>query len=131
MAILGVGTDLLSVHRIRKLVEMYGDRFALRVLGHEELLEYSRRISANFLQGVRYLAKRFCAKEAVGKALGVGIRVPISFHAIQVLNDISGKPKLVPSAVLSEYLNYNKISLEISLSDESDYVLAFVIAETQ
>ena len=81
--IYGIGTDIVLLERIDALFRRYGDRFARRILGPDELLEFERRRSRGAADGiagtdraVRYLAKRFAGKEAFSKALGLGLRGP-------------------------------------------------------
>ena len=76
------------------------------------------------------LAKRFAAKEALGKALGTGVREPILLPAIAVIHDALGKPAFEYSPVLAAYLAAKGLTAHLSLSDESDSALAFVILET-
>ena len=74
-------------------------------------------------------AKRFAAKEAFSKALGTGFRPPMSWHGLQVMNDEQGKPVAVAGGELRDYLEAHQLQAHISLSDEADYAVAFVILE--
>jgi holo-[acyl-carrier protein] synthase len=132
--IYGVGTDIVIVARIESLLARYGDRFARRVLGPDELAEFMRRRSrgdhgAGY--AARYLAKRFAAKEAFGKALGLGIRAPMTLLSLQVLNDARGRPVARPRKALAQYVAERGLVAHVSLSDEIDSAVAFVIIETQ
>ncbi|MBV8635156.1 MAG: holo-ACP synthase [Burkholderiaceae bacterium] len=118
----GIGTDIVQVARIATK----GDRLAEKVLGPDELLVYRERSAKVAERGARYLAARFAAKEAFSKALGTGFRPPMSWHGLQVLNDELGKPVAVFSGELQTYLEANQLQAHISLSDEADYVVAFV-----
>ncbi len=130
--IYGIGTDIVLVERIVALLHRYGERFARRVLGPDELLEFQRRQSRGehgAAYSARYLAKRFAAKEAFGKALGLGLRAPMSLLALQVLNDAHGKPVALPRKALAGYMAERGLTAHVSLSDEVDSALAFVILE--
>lgn len=131
--IYGIGTDIVRIDRIRALVERYGGRFARRVLGPDELAEYRRRLTRGAHgpgYSTRYLAKRFAAKEAFSKALGLGFRGPMTLLSLQVLNDPRGKPVAVPRKALEPYLAQRGLRAQVSISDEIDSALAFVILES-
>ena len=130
--IYGIGTDVVLVRRIEGLLARYGERFARRVLGPDELDEFHRRASRGSHGGgysARYLAKRFAAKEAFSKALGLGLRGPMTLLSLQVLNDGRGKPVPVARKALAGYLKDHDLVAHVSLSDEIDSVIAFVIIE--
>ena len=123
----GVGTDLVSVKRIEDALFRYGDRFLHRILGESEVAEY-----AQSNQPARFLAKRFAAKEAFSKAWGTGIGEAVGWHDVSVVHDARGKPMLAPSAALAEkFLQENIVAAHISLSDEDDHAMAFVVLEKQ
>jgi len=134
--IYGIGTDIVLLGRIEALFQRYGDRFARRILGPEELLEFTRRRSRGAADGVagndravRYLAKRFAGKEAFSKALGLGLRGPMTLLSLQILNDRRGKPYAVARKALAPYLEELGVTAHVSLSDEQASALAFVILE--
>jgi holo-[acyl-carrier protein] synthase len=131
--IYGIGTDIVLIQRIQDLLERWGDKFARRVLGPDELLEFERR-RAKAPHGpgysARYLAKRFAAKEAFSKALGLGLRGPMTLQSLQVLNDKKGKPVAYARKELLPYCEQLGLSWHVSLSDEVDSALAFVVIET-
>jgi holo-[acyl-carrier protein] synthase len=77
----------------------------------------------------RFLAKRFAAKEALGKALGTGVRAPVLLPDIAVTHDELGKPDFVFSAPLAAHLAQRGLAAHLSISDEQDYAVAFVILE--
>ena len=121
----GVGTDLVSVKRIEDALFRFGDRFLHRVLSEREVTEY-----AQSSQPARFLAKRFAAKEAFSKAWGTGIGEAIGWHDVSVAHDGRGKPLIAPSAALLEkFVKENIVAAHISLSDENDHALAFVVLE--
>jgi holo-[acyl-carrier protein] synthase len=130
--IYGIGTDIVLIKRIRDLLARYGDRFARRVLGPDELVEYLRRGSrgtAGADRAARYIAKRFAAKEAFSKALGLGLRGPMTLLSLQVLNDRRGKPIAVARKALEPYLRERGLTAHVSISDELDSAVAFVVLE--
>jgi holo-[acyl-carrier protein] synthase len=130
--IYGVGTDIVVISRIRDLVARWGDRFPRRVLGPDELREYRRRHSRGTPgpeRAVRYLAKRFAAKEAFSKAIGLGLRGPMTLLSLQVLNDPRGRPVAVPRNALVNWLEERGLVVHVSISDEVDSALAFVVVE--
>ena len=123
--IYGIGTDIVSLKRIIRLNKKFGLAFAQRILSPEELLEFPQAGKP-----VNYLAKRFAAKEAFAKAVGTGIRGVVSFRNIGVGHDALGKPELFFAPVLTKWLEEQGIrSCHLSMSDEEDTVMAFVIAE--
>ncbi|HMN64294.1 MAG: holo-ACP synthase [Burkholderiaceae bacterium] len=130
--IYGIGTDIVMVARVQGLLDRYGERFARRVLGPDELAEYQRRLDkAGHGNGyaARYLAKRFAAKEAFSKALGLGLRGPMTLLSLQVLNDARGRPVASARNELEPYLRERGLVAHVSLSDEVDSAVAFVILE--
>ncbi len=132
--IYGIGTDVVLVRRIESLLERYGERFARRILGPEELHEYQRRAGRGAHGGgyaARYLAKRFAGKEAFSKALGLGLRGPMTLLSLQILNDARGKPIAVARKALEPWLRERKLVAHVSLSDEVDSAMAFVIIERE
>ena len=126
-AIYGIGTDIVQISRVAAALERSGERFAEKVLGPEELLKYRARKAKNELRGLRFLATRFSAKEAFSKAIGMGMRMPMTWRSCQLLNASSGKPVIVCSAALDEFMRQNRLSAQVSISDEADYGVAFVI----
>jgi len=123
--IYGIGTDLIEIARVDKVLRRFGERFARRILCEPEL----RRFRAH-RQPVAYLAKRFAAKEAFTKALGTGIRAPANWHGVWVVNLASGKPELEFSPALQALLHKRDIrSAHLSLSDEREIAAATVILE--
>ena len=125
----GIGTDIVQIARLAISVERQGERFAGKVLGPDEMLVYRERGDKVAARGLRYLAARFAAKEAFCKALGIGFRPPMSWHGLQVLNDELGKPVAVANGELQVYLETQCLRPHISLSDEADYAVAYVVIE--
>ena len=127
--IYGIGTDILMISRVTAALARHGERFAERILGPDEMLRYQRRKARIEVRGIRYLATRFAAKEAFSKAIGLGMHMPMSWRAMQTLNAPSGKPVVVCSGALQEFMEQNGLSAQISITDESDYAVAFVVVE--
>ena len=127
--IYGIGTDIIQISRIEAALARHGERFAERVLGPEELDKFRRRRAKVEVRGLRFLATRFAAKEAFSKAIGLGMRMPMTWRAMQTLNAPSGQPVTVCSGVLQEFMASNGLSAQVSITDEADYAVAFVIVE--
>jgi holo-[acyl-carrier protein] synthase len=127
--IYGIGTDIIKISRIEEALARHGDRFAEKILGQEELDKYHRRKSTVEARGVRFLASRFAAKEAFSKAIGLGMRMPMTWRAMQTLNAPSGKPIVATSGVLKDFMEQNGLAAQVSITDEADYAVAFVIVE--
>jgi holo-[acyl-carrier protein] synthase len=123
--IYGIGTDLASVKRIEDALFRFGDRFLHRILSESEVAEY-----AYSSQPARFLAKRFAAKEAFSKAFGTGIGAEVGWHDIAVGHDARGKPIVQLSDALAARAQALGIrESHISLTDEAEHALAFVILE--
>ena len=127
--IFGIGTDILKISRVEAVLGRYGDRFASRILGPQEMEKYLRRKQKVEARGLRFLATRFAAKEAFSKAVGLGMRMPMTWRAVQFLNAPSGRPMVVTSGTLNEFMQTHGLSAQVSLTDEAEYVVAFVVVE--
>lgn len=127
--IYGIGTDICKIPRIEAALARHGERFAKKILGPQELEKFRARSAKNAARGVRFLATRFAAKEAFSKAIGLGLRMPMTWPAAQMLNHPSGKPMIVCSGVLAEFMEKNRLSAQVTISDEEEYAVAFVIVE--
>lgn len=124
--IFGIGTDIVEYARIETMWARYGVRFAARALSERELSDYQASHNA-----ARFLAKRFAAKEAFAKAVGSGLRDPVSLRRISITHDGLGKPVLQFDEVLRTYLAQLGISgHHLSISDERNVIVAFVVLET-
>lgn len=123
--IIGVGTDLVHISRVEKTLSKLSMRFAKRILTPNELVIFHTSTSP-----ASYLAKRFAAKEAASKSLGTGIG-KISWQDMEVVNNVSGAPCLVLSgAALQRMQELGGQAIHLSLSDEQDLALAFVIVSS-
>lgn len=127
--IYGIGTDIIQISRIEAALARHGDRFAEKILGPQELDKYRHRKAKVAARGIRFLATRFAAKEAFSKAIGVGMHMPMTWRAMQTLNAPSGKPVAVTSGVLREFMDKNGLTAQVSITDEAEYAVAFVIVE--
>ncbi|HEX2603662.1 MAG TPA: holo-ACP synthase [Oxalicibacterium sp.] len=127
--IYGIGTDIIQINRIEAALQRYGDRFAERILGPQELERFHRRRAKVEARGLRFLATRFAAKEAFSKAIGLGMHMPMTWRAMQTLNAPSGKPVVQTSGVLQAFMLENGLTAQVSITDETDYAVAFVIVE--
>ncbi len=125
--IYGIGTDIVQVSRIEAALARHGARFAEKILGPEELVKFHARSAKNAVRGMRFLATRFSAKEAFSKAIGLGLRMPMTWRSAQMLNEPSGKPVIVCSGALGEFMREHRLSAQVTISDEAEYGVAFVI----
>ena len=129
--IYGVGTDICDVRRIANVLARRGERFAERVLGPHEIEVYRARRAQFAERGVRYLATRFSAKEAFSKAIGLGMRTPMTWRGCEIVKQKSGKPEILLHGALAEWCAARGLSAHVSVSDESDYAASFVVVETR
>jgi holo-[acyl-carrier protein] synthase len=122
--IYGIGTDIAAVARFSRMQARYGARVAERLLTTLEQGDF-----AHAAQPGRFLARRFAAKEAFGKALGTGIRVPATLRSIGVAHDALGKPVLSFAPALADLIDRLGLRAHLSISDEADFAVAFVVLE--
>ena len=127
--IFGVGTDIVQISRIDAALLRSGERFAEKILGSDEILIYRIRKAKSSVLGLRFLASRFAAKEAFSKALGLGMRAPMNWQAVQILNEADGRPSAKFSSQLGDWMGERNLSAQLSLSDEVEYALAFVVID--
>lgn len=120
----GIGTDIVAVARVRQALERHGERFAVRILAASE-----RAAWAASRDPARFLAKRFAAKEAFGKALGTGVAVPSTLHAVAVGHNPLGQPHFEYDQRLAIYMAERGLSAHLSLADETEHVVAFALIE--
>ena len=120
----GIGTDIVAVARLQGMWERHGERVTSKLLAPAELADFARAADKG-----RFLAKRFAAKEAFAKALGTGVRPPATLPAIAVVHDELGKPMFELAADLACLLQGRSLVPHLSISDEADYAVAFVILE--
>jgi len=123
--IFGIGTDVVAYARIEKMHGHHGERAAQRILSGAELAEYAASTDQ-----ARLLMKRFAAKEALAKALGSGMRHPVSFQRISVTHDALGKPGFEFDPELAAHMEQLGVTRHhLSISDERDVAVAFVALE--
>ncbi|MEZ8144574.1 holo-ACP synthase [Enterovibrio norvegicus FF-33] len=125
MAVVGLGTDIVEIARLEKVIARTEDAFARRVLTDSEMEKYS---SSKF--PARYLAKRFAVKEAAAKALGTGIACGVTFHDFTVSNDELGKPIVSFSGVAKQLADERGVThVLLTIADEKRYAVATVLLD--
>lgn len=122
--IAGIGTDIVAVARLGTLYERHGERALEKVLAPTERADFEKSKDP-----ARFLAKRFAAKEAFGKALGIGVATPATLPNIAVVHDELGKPAFAYAPELANYLAERGLVAHLSISDEKEYAMAFVVME--
>lgn len=122
--IFGVGTDIAAVERFGRFYERYGERALGKLLAPVERADFTRAGDK-----ARFLAKRFAAKEAFGKALGTGVAAPATLPNIAVGHDAQGKPVFDYAPELAAYLAERGLIAHLSISDEHQFAVAFVVME--
>lgn len=127
--IFGIGTDICDIRRIRAAWERHGERFAMKILSDAEMHTFRARSARWPERGVRFLATRFSVKEAFSKAIGLGMRMPMTWRLCEVGRLTSGQPTIVLHGVLAQWCSERRLSAHVSLSDESDYATSYVIVE--
>ena len=125
--ILGIGSDLIDIRRIERVLETYGDRFVSRIFTEEEQRRSERRAN----RAASY-AKRYAAKEACAKALGTGFRAGVYWRDLGVVNLSSGRPTLVLAGGALKRLQAMTpagmvADIHVSLTDEIPFASAFVL----
>lgn len=125
----GVGTDICDLRRIRQTLQRRGDRFVERVLGPSELQVFHARRARSQQRGEAYLATRFSAKEAFSKAIGLGIRSPMTWRDCEILNLPSGQPYVQLHGPLRQWFEDRHLCAHVSVTDETEYAASFVVVE--
>lgn len=133
--IYGIGTDICDIRRIRASLERHGDRFAQKILSDHELIVWKARGARWPERGVRYLATRFSAKEAFSKAIGLGMRMPMTWRlceigTVQAGQPQAGKPCILLHAGLMQWFEARRLRAHVTVTDETDYAASFCIVET-
>jgi holo-[acyl-carrier protein] synthase len=127
--IYGVGTDICDVRRIAIALERRGERFAEKVLGPHEIEVFRQRLAKVRSRGISYLATRFSAKEAFSKAIGMGMRMPMTWRDCEIVKAPSGQPLISLRGELAVWFAERRLSAHVSVSDENDYAASFVVVE--
>ena len=126
MKIFGIGTDIVNIKRMEKLLSKQGDIFKKRVFSKKEILYCEKKVNSS-----SYYAKRFAAKEAFSKALGTGIRKGINLKDIEIFNDKGGKPNIklkgFVNDLLKKKIKRKKYDIYLSLSADQPWAQATVI----
>lgn len=129
--ILGIGTDLANIDRIRATLDRFGDRFRKRVFTPDELARAGRRPNE-----AATLAKRWAAKEACSKALGTGLAMGISWRDMAVTNLRSGQPVMAVTGWAADRLagmtpKGHRAVIHVTLTDDHPWAQAFVVIEAR
>ena len=127
--IYGIGTDICDIRRIRASLARHGERFAQRILSDGELATWTERSARWPDRGVSYLATRFSAKEAFSKAIGLGMRLPMTWRNCEITKVSSGKPEIVLHGALKAWFDARQLSAHVSVTDETDYAASFCVVE--
>lgn len=127
--IYGIGTDICDVRRIRASLERHGGRFARKVLSDAEFATWQARTARWPERGLRYVATRFSAKEAFSKAIGLGMRMPMTWRLCEVAKLPSGQPVIVLHGALKEWFEQRGLRAHVTVTDETDYAASFVVVE--
>lgn len=134
--IYGIGTDICDIRRIRASLERHGERFARKILSDAELATWQARSARWPERGIRYLATRFSAKEAFSKAIGMGMRMPMTWRLCEidklpVGHANAGKPCIVLHGALKQWFEAQGLQAHVSVTDESEYAASFCVVETR
>lgn len=127
--IYGIGTDICDIRRIRASLERHGERFAMKILSEAELITWRQRSARWPERGIRYLATRFSAKEAFSKAIGLGMRMPMTWRLCEIAKLESGEPRIVLHGGLKDWFEAKQLKAHITVTDESDYAASFCVVE--
>lgn len=129
--IYGIGTDICDIRRIRASLERHGERFAAKVLSDGEMKMYRARSQRWPERGIRFVATRFSAKEAFSKAVGLGMRMPMTWRHCEIGKLPSGQPTIVLHGELKTWFEAKGLSAHITVTDEVDYAASFCVVETR
>lgn len=127
--IYGIGTDICDVRRVRASFARHGERFAQKILSDAEFATWQERSARWPERGLRYLATRFSAKEAFSKAVGLGMRLPMTWRHCEIAKAASGKPEIVLHGALKDWFEARGLTAHVSVTDETDYAASFVVVE--
>ena len=123
MQIIGLGTDIVEVDRIRKVLASFDTQFPARLCTAAELSDAEKRADK-----AAFFASRWAAKEAAAKALGCGIGAKCAFNDIEISNDPAGKPVMKFSGMAAKTADALGVSeINLSISHEKHYATATVI----
>ncbi len=126
MKIVGIGVDIVDNKRFKSLIK--DNKFINRIFSKKEIFD-----SKKTLNKINFFSKRFAAKESFAKALGTGFRNNLNFKDIEIVNDNLGKPFYLINNKIKQIIKKNKkianFELFLSISDEKDYSVAFIIIQ--
>tara|TARA_B100000029_G_C16837814_1_gene690534 strand:+ start:23 stop:415 length:393 start_codon:yes stop_codon:yes gene_type:complete len=126
MKIFGIGTDIVNIKRINKILKKNGKSFKKKIFSPKEITYCERKKNPD-----SFYAKRFAAKEAFTKALGTGINKGVTLKNIEIFNDVLGKPKIKLRGslnnILKRRIKRNNYKIYLSLSDDAPWAHATVI----
>jgi holo-[acyl-carrier protein] synthase len=128
--IFGIGQDVIEIERVAAALARHGERFAARVLGPRELAVFESRRRRSEQRGMAFLATRFAAKEAISKAVGLGMRMPMSWRAVEIVNEPGGRPCAVANGRFAAFLQGKGLRLHVSVADIANLAVAHAVAET-
>jgi len=129
--IFGIGTDICDLRRMRETWRRRGERFAQRVLGPHEIQVFRERLARVESRGIAYLGTRFAAKEAFSKAIGLGMRMPMTWRDCEIVKAPSGKPEIRLHGPLAAWFEARGLHAHVSITDEVDHAAGFVVVETR
>ena len=127
--IYGIGTDICDIRRIEATWQRQGERFVRKVLTDAEFAVWQTRSARWPQRGLRYLATRFSAKEAFSKAIGLGMRMPMTWRRCEIVNQPSGQPVVVLHGELKTWFEARSLRAHVTVTDETDYAASFVVVE--
>ncbi len=125
----GIGTDICDIRRIQATYERQGERFVRKVLSDAEFAVWQKRGARWPQRGLRFLATRFSAKEAFSKAVGLGMRMPMTWRRCEITNLPSGQPVIVLHGELKTWFEAQGLRAHVTVTDETDYAASFVVVE--
>lgn len=124
--IFGIGTDIVSIERFQRFIDSSNMALFDRLFTRTERSFCGRRKDA-----ASCLAARFAAKEAFLKALGTGLRDGLSWHDMEIANNLLGKPEFMLSGKAAELFQENSlVSIHVSLSHDGGNAIALVVLES-
>lgn len=130
MNVIGLGTDIVNINRIKKIYSKYGNQFLNKILTESE--KKSQKKLSRF-KNVSTIAKRFAAKEAISKAIGYGFSNGIHFKDIEIYNDESGKPYANLNGKAKTIVNKisKKYNIFLTLSDDKPWAVATALITSE
>lgn len=130
MNVIGLGTDIVNINRIKKIYSKYGNQFLNKILTESEKKSEKKLSKFN---NVSTIAKRFAAKEAISKAIGYGFSNGIHFKDIEIYNDKSGKPYANLNGKAKTIVNKisKKYNIFLTLSDDKPWAVATALITSE